>query len=267
MQCVRSSGVNEDGFSVGIQTVHKSSLGGVPVLQHPISENLVVESRGRGRSRHHLRFVQIEVGVRPGHGGGFATVAEILHFHAFGAIQFMSPSSIQIQFLGDPETIDSIFITNDVSVVVNHNGVAIVGHIRKSVRIMNDSPFVHVVCHIHILDIGGGDGLLGEGGDFREIAILISGIEIPTAELIQVALAGGGADFATVADTEVHGLGGITPVQTRICASLRVQENAVLYLAPPGIHHKVAHRHLIKLVSSGASIVHIPTVEHKPLLC
>ena len=226
-----------------------------------------MDSRGRGRSRHHLRFVQIEVGVRLGHGGGFASVADILHFHTFGAIQFMSPSSIQIQFLGDPETIDSIFITNDVSVVVNHNGVAIVGHIRKSVRIMNDSPFVHVVCHIHILDIGGGDGLLGEGGDFREIAILISGIEIPTAELIQVALASGGADLVAVADTEVHGLGGITPVQTRICASLRVQENAVLYLAPPGIHHKVAHRHLIKLVSSGASFVHIPTVEHKPLLC
>ena len=251
VQGVGSSGVNHDGVAAGVQAVHKPSGYGAPVLQHPISENLVVGRRGGSRCRHHLRFVQIEIGVLFRHAVWNALVANVSHIHAFGAVQFVPPTGIQIQLLRNPEAVASVIA----------DGIAVEGGAVH--RIMNFSPSVHRVRHIHLFDVGGGDGLFREGGDLREETILAFWVEIPTAELIQVALTRGRTDFSAIADTEVHGLGGVTPVQTRIRARLRVQKHAVLYLAPPGIHHQVAHRHGAESVFSCASFIHIPTVEHK----
>ena len=153
VQGVGSARINVDRIPVCIQAVHKFSVHRTPVLQHPISENLVIDGRSGGRFCHHLRFVQIEIGVRFGHGGRIAFIAMIDHLHSVGTIQLVPPLRIQVQFLGNPKT---VVFTDGVS-IDDHNGVAVEGNPIDG--IMNEPPSVHRVCRVIFLDVGGGNSL------------------------------------------------------------------------------------------------------------
>ena len=91
-------------------------------------------------------------------------------------------------------------------------------------------------------------------------------VEVPAFEFVEVAKAGGGADFVPVTFTEVHLLCGVirlTPVEAWVAIGLRVQEHAVLDLPPAGIYDEVAHRHLVECVGLLAGLVYVPSVELK----
>ena len=130
---------------------------------------------------------------------------------------------------------------------------------------MKEPPFVHGVRQIQSFDVISGGNLVGEGGYSREKALRASLVKIPAAELIHVTSAFEFADLLAIADAEVHTRIRSTPVEARVGAGLRMQEHAVLHLAPFGIHLDVRHGHFVERIWVGTGLVHVPSLKNKTL--
>ena len=167
----------------------------VPVLHHPMGEDLVGVGRGRSRSGSDFCIVGIETSVcRPG-----GTACHIIHhLDAYGTFHFGTPLAVQIEFLGDPETFG-----NTHSCVIHH---------RVGIPGSPIAELVHRVCEIRGFVIGGGHGGFVQLIDLRIEGQCAGGIQIPARKFIIVTDARRHTDQIAIRSTEVHGLCFGTPV-------------------------------------------------------
>ena len=250
---------NERAAGIGGDAVHIFALVCAPTLDDPMGEDAVRRSgRGAGH-RHHLGFVKVEVGVHRQRARQ-TTVAHILHYRTFRAVEFVPPLRVEVQFLGNPKTVST----------VKADSIAVVGCSIRAVRvsrvvdgILEVSPFVHPVCQINPLDVVGGNAVLVQRvglGVENHHALRIG---VPATERVEVALSKHGrADFVTITDAEVHGLGFTAPIETLVVAGLRMQEHTVLNLTPFGIDTQATERQRGERVGLGTSLVRIPSFEY-----
>ena len=258
---------NERTAGVCKCAVHIFAILGTPSLDDPIGENAVGRRGGRTRHRHHLGFVKVQVVVhRNSARHTTTTFAHILHHCALRTVELVFPLCIEIQLLGNPETIAAI----------KTDKVAVIWLSIRTVRvslvvdgILEIPPLVNQVCRIGriLLDVVGSvdfETLLVQGVGLGEESRGAFRLRVPSTEGVKVALPEHRrADFITIADAEAHGLVIATPVEARVAARLRVQEYTVLHLSPFGIHAHTAERHRGERVRLGTGLVGIPPFKNK----
>ena len=148
---------DERAAGIGGDAVHVFAFVCAPTLDDPVGEDAVRGRRRGSGHRHHLGFVKVEVGVHR-HRARHTTGAHILHHRTFRTVEFVPPLRVEIQFLGDPETVAAVKADN----------VAVVGRSIRAVRvsrvidgILEVTPFVHQVSLIFsVLVVVGSDAVL-----------------------------------------------------------------------------------------------------------
>ena len=212
-----------------------------PGLDDPVREALTFRCSGRSKR---ARRGGVDVGV----GVGFPnviTVHDILDRDALGAFGRGMPLTVQVELLGDPETVAAV-IARDIGVP----GCAF-------------AELVHGVRHIHGLIIRSGDSGVVQNKGFVAEQACAGRIKEPSVKLIARTGAHRGVQFAAGRDTEVHRLGIGAPVQRIVIASarqsrLRVQEHAVLVDDPLGIHGDTVDRHRREVIGDRAELIRVP---------
>ena len=219
-------------------------IGFCPGLDDPVREALTFRCSGRGER---ARRGGVDVGV----GVGFPnviTVHDILDRDALGAFGRGMPLTVQVELLGDPETVAAV-IARDIGVP----GCAF-------------AELVHGVRHIHGLIIRSGDSGVVQNKGFVAEQACAGRVKEPSVKLIARTGAHRGVQFAAGRDTEVHRLGFRAPVQRIVIASarqgrLRVQEHAVLVDDPLGIHGDTVDRHRREVIGDRAELIRVPARE------
>ena len=219
-------------------------IGSCPGLNDPVREALTFRCSGRGER---ARRGGVDVGV----GVGFPnviTVHDILDRDALGAFGRGMPLTVQVELLGDPETVAAV-IAGDIGVP----GCAF-------------AELVHGVRHIHGLIIRSGDSGVVQNKGFVAEQACAGRVKEPSVKLIARTGAHRGVQFAAGRDTEVHRLGFRAPVQRIVIASarqgrLRVQEHAVLVDDPLGIHGDTVDRHRREVIGDRAELIRVPARE------
>ena len=214
----------------------------VPLLHYPVSELLAGRSID-GRRAQRTSAIDIEVGVG---NRASATVEIVADADSGSAVQNSAPLSVDVILLGDPETAIFFIAINNVIWVTGVFAVYIIWIGRGGILVIirRDRIFIQHD-RIPIEDLC--TGFIGK----------------PADEFIAVQTAGRGADLSAVADTEVHCLFRVTPVDIarggiRI---VRMQEYTVLDLTPLGVDGQSALRHIIESKWLITGCVHIPALE------
>ena len=202
----------------------------IPGLQHPVVEDLACGCSGSCAGGD-IGVVLVKCSVA----GRIGSVARVIEdADALCADRDRTPLAIEVELLGDPETID---------VRVGRGAVA---------------PPVHGIREVRGLVIG------RTAADLRVLSKRARGadISVPAVELIALAHSGGDRDLAAIADAEVHGLASRAPIQRGIRARVRVQEHTVLDLAPLGIDRQSALRHRGEGVLLSTLAIDVPSLEN-----
>ena len=170
------------------------------------------------------------------------TICIVFNYDAGSSIKRCTPLCIDIQFLGDPETIGIGigFWINEVTV-----DVICICHINRFVVICRDIIFIDDKC-ITI--------------EYLRARF----IQIPANKLIACESAGRLTDMSAFTDTECHRLIGSSPVNISGCARriIRMQEHTILLLPPFCINGYAAFRHCRKCIQLCAFTVYIPAFKY-----
>ena len=207
----------------------------IPGLQHPVVEDLACGCSGSCAGGD-IGVVLVKCSVA----GRIGSVARVIEdADALCADRDRAPLAIEVELLGDPETID---------VRVGRGAVA---------------PPVHGIREVRGLVIG------RTAADLRVLSKRARGadISVPAVELIALAHSGGDRNLTTVGNAEVHRLIIGAPIQRGIRARVRVQEYTVLDLTPLGIDREAAVRHRREGIGMRAELVDIPAFKNVSLGC
>ena len=217
-------------------------IGTVPLQNDPVRELLALRDLGRRGLRGNKRLVDIGVAVL--HIGVLDTVRiDILDADTFRAFEHLSPLTVNVKALIDPETVR-----------------VLADRIADAVDAVRLGGGVHII--VRRPDVGIVQNVAGRIEGLCEIRV-----EEPADELIPVARAGRRADRAAVVDTEAHDLIVGTPVQRRIRRRyVRMHEHTDLRAVPLGVDRDAVDRHGVEGILRGARFVDVPAREGVALL-
>ena len=209
----------------------------VPRLYHPVIEDLSGRSSCCGACIGD-RIVLMQQAVGRGIG---PAVCIVYDGDPAGADDHFAPFGIEIDSLGDPETVFAV----------------IAGNIGVDRILTEDAPLIHGIGKIFRLIVCRTAGDLGRLVKYGSIR------PVPAVEFITGTLACRRRDLSAVRNAEAHLLVVTAPGKGHVFVCFRMQEYAILDLTPLGIDSDAADRHLVPGIRYCAAFVDIPAFEDK----
>ena len=234
--------------------------GVIPLLYFPVTKYFFAVIRPRGSTCRCFRTIDIGVRIRRSTCTIFSCI--VFHYDTGSSFQSRMPLRVDVQLLGNPETIFTwcaciivIIPSSEVGIVVWSDQLAV-----YIISIRHIGGLIVRCCYIRLIN-----GVCFTVKDLCKTFIEIPAIETESCQISTSRF----TDMSTFTDTEGHRLILRAPIDITSCTFwiINVKEHTVLLLTPFCVDRNTAFRHCSKYIRLCTSIINIPAFKHITCRC